>query len=249
MPATPRDPAPLPGRLRLSGALLCGGLSRRMGRDKARLAWRGQPLLLRGLACLAESCEELLLAPGRSGRYRDLFPGPSGTPLPERFAGRSLREVPDRFESGADAPPGPLAGLEAVLAAAQGEWVWVTSCDLPLLDPRLGVELLDRAVSEDADVALCALPSGPGQALLPEPLCGVYRSGLWSACRAGLEAGERRVLAWAQQDWRPEGGPARRPRLTLLPLIGPRGQAVFNLNTPEDLCALDAAPAGRELSA
>jgi molybdopterin-guanine dinucleotide biosynthesis protein A len=220
-----------------------------MGQDKARLAWRGQPLLLRGLSQLAVVCEELLLASGRAGRYQDLFPGAPGAPLPGNFAGRALREVPDRLGAGQETPLGPLAGLEAALEAAQGEWVWVTSCDLPLLDPELGPALLAQAESEGADVALCALPAAPGQVALPEPLCGVYRAELGPACRRALEAGERRVLAFLKQDLCPGAGPARRPRLTLLPLLGERAWSVFNLNTPEDLRALESAPLGRELSA
>lgn len=255
MPLPPRDPAPSPDRAPssappgLSGALLCGGQSRRMGQDKARLLWRGRPLLLTGLARLAAVADELLLACGTTGRYRDLLGDSSAAGLPQRFAGRPLREVHDRLVSAGETPLGPLAGLEAALAAAQGEWVWVTSCDLPLLQPELGLELLARAQSEGADVALCAVPAAAGSGSLPEPLCGVYRSGVWSACRRALDAGERRVLAWAGHAWEPPGEAPRRPRLALLPLAGARAKAVFNLNTPEDLRALESAPPGRELSA
>lgn len=249
----PRDPAPnrapISASLGLSGALLCGGQSRRMGQDKARLLWRGRPLLLAGLSRLAAVADELLLACGTPGRYADLLGDPRGAELPERYAGRPLREVCDRPRSAGDAPLGPLAGLEAALAAAQGEWVWVTSCDLPLLEPELGQELLARAQSEGADVALCALPAPAGAGLLPEPLCAVYRSGVWSACRRALDAGERRVLAWSGHAWEPPGEAPRRPRSTLLPLEAARARAVFNLNTPEDLRALESAPPGRELSA
>ena len=39
-------------RVPIYGAVLCGGRSRRMGRDKALLELEGQTLLQRALACL-----------------------------------------------------------------------------------------------------------------------------------------------------------------------------------------------------
>jgi molybdenum cofactor guanylyltransferase len=274
MSAAP-DSSLLPG---LSGALLCGGRSRRMGLDKARLPWAGVPLLIHGLRRLSSLCDEVLLASGVPGRYADLL---GEHPLGPACAGASpsFREVGDRLGAQGpeaadpedtalggpgprDLPPGPLAGLEAALAAAQGEWVWITSCDLPLLTPELGRELRARARISAADAILCQVRSASGEAMV-EPLCGLYRRELWQSARRAFEAGERRVLAMAQypapglplvQSREPgislsEPLAERRPRLEFLELEGPRARQVFNLNTPEDWHALVGPEGAKELRA
>jgi molybdopterin-guanine dinucleotide biosynthesis protein A len=149
-----------------------------------------------------------------------------------------------------------LAGLEAALFSAQGEWVWITSCDLPLLTADLGRELFARAQAGSCDALLCQVRSPEG-ALLVEPLCGLYRRELWSSAKQALDAGQRRVLALLEHpaEGLPGGGKAdspgrsgppretRLPRTEFLELEGPRARLVFNLNTPEDWNAL-AGPAG-----
>jgi len=81
----------------MAGLVLCGGESRRMGRDKALLVLDGETLVLRVARTLAEVADQVLLAPGTVGRL-----GVTGYP-----------EV-------ADDPvgAGPLAGMAAGLAAS-----------------------------------------------------------------------------------------------------------------------------------
>ena len=80
---------------KLVGALLCGGASRRMGRDKARLELDGRTLLERASSLLGGSCTRMLLCCGAAPRYTEL-----GVPLVLDAPGES----------------GPLAGVAAALA-------------------------------------------------------------------------------------------------------------------------------------
>lgn len=112
----------------VSAALLLGGASRRMGRDKARLAWDGVALATRTARLLAEHFEDVLLVGGDP---------PADAPG---------RRVPD--------PEGPrcaLRGLVAALAEARGERVLVVATDLPLLGPEL---LLALVAWPEADAVL-----------------------------------------------------------------------------------------------
>lgn len=102
-----------PGDAPLTGVLLAGGMSLRMGRDKAMLDRDGRPLWRYVRAVMADAgCREVLV----SGRPHDLRPDEPA--------------VDD-----AAAGLGPLAGIAAALAArpaAGGHWL-VVPVDLPLL--------------------------------------------------------------------------------------------------------------------
>lgn len=95
----------------ISGVVLAGGRSQRMGRDKAFLTVEGQSLVQRQAALLkAVGCTDLLI---------------SGRPDVD-YAVPHARIV---FDHQPDA--GPLAGLVAALNAAQQEWLLVLAVDLP----------------------------------------------------------------------------------------------------------------------
>lgn len=103
-------PGPRGGQAPLSGVLLAGGASRRMGRDKAWVQLAGEPLAVRVLRVLDEVCDEVAVASG-DGR---------------RLAALGRPQVRD-----ADEGAGPLAGLVAGLEAARHELVVVLAVDLP----------------------------------------------------------------------------------------------------------------------
>src|SRR6266536_4041886 len=90
----------------MTGLVLSGGRSRRMGTDKARLLVQGQPLILRVAQRVAEVARPVLLATGRPGRL-----GPLG-----------YAEVADEVPGS-----GPLGGLTAGLAASPHQLVAVVA--------------------------------------------------------------------------------------------------------------------------
>ncbi len=154
------------------GLVLCGGASRRMGRDKARIEWRGTPLIARALAILDAVAQDCALACGATPRYAEL--------------GRRcvLDEVPDA---------GPLAGLVAGLAEAErcgAEWLAVLAVDVAALPAGLYDQLLAEAQAADAGLCVLTHPGGT------EPLVGVYRTTCLAPARAALAAGERRVVSF-----------------------------------------------------
>lgn len=190
--------------LRAEGIVLCGGASTRMGRDKAGVELERMTLLGRALATLDELAAPVRLACGPAARYAD--------------SGRAL--CLDRWSDG-----GPLAGLEAGLAAAAPGPVCVVAVDIVLPSSAPLRQLLERLVAGDLDAALLASARGP------EPLCGVYHTRVLPLVRAALERGERKVIRWhadalAGRALRIAWVPARELGL---------GDELLNLNTPEDL--------------
>lgn len=186
-----------------SGLVLCGGASVRMGSDKARLVLGARSLLERALAALAPHCVELRLACGPSARYAEL-----GLPL-------DLDRAPGL---------GPLAGLEAGLAAARAELVLAVAVDMPWLERVPFAQLVTTLERERAQACLIEGPRGL------EPLCGAWSRSALPAIRAALDAGERRVLAPFE---RSGASAAERPRLARFALRDE--PALANLNTPEEL--------------
>ena len=143
--------------------ILAGGLSRRMGRDKAGLP-AGDGTLIQHLARrLAPVVDETIVA-GGSGRY-DL---PGVTTFDDRYPGL-----------------GPLAGIHAGLLVAQFPLVWVVGCDLPDVDPGLAALLCGLAGDVDAVV--------PRIDSEPQGVCAVYDRALAPRIEGLLAAGERRV--------------------------------------------------------
>jgi molybdopterin-guanine dinucleotide biosynthesis protein A len=100
--------------LSLSGAVLAGGESRRMGRDKAMLCLKGEPLWLRQKHVLLESGAQPVTVVRKRGQ----------PPLDAN--GPFLYDTVD----GA----GPLAGLHAALLAGQTHLLAILAVDMPQID-------------------------------------------------------------------------------------------------------------------
>ena len=143
--------------------ILAGGLSRRMGRDKATLP-AGDRTLIEHLA-------------------RRLGPVVDETII----AGGSVQTSLEGVRVVADHRPGlgPLAGMLAGLAAATSRHVWVVGCDLPDVEPALGGLL--RAMAGDFE----AVVPRPDQE--PEVVCALYVRELAPRIAALLESGERSI--------------------------------------------------------
>src|SRR5690349_606470 len=142
-------PSPL-----IAGAILAGGLSRRMGGgDKGLSLLQGRPLIAHVAEALRPQVSRLILnANGDSAR----------------FAGLGLPVVPDSLPGF----PGPLAGVLAALEYFSGEdepLVMIVPCDAPRLPADLVTRLdAQRAASGAAGaLAVSAGRRHPAVALWP----------------------------------------------------------------------------------
>ncbi len=115
-----------------SAAVLAGGSSARMGRDKSFLEIRGVPLVERLITQLRGRFREVLINADDREQFRSL-----GVPV-----------VSD-WQPG----QGPLMGIAAALEAARSDLVFVVACDIPDVEPRLVRRLLRAARGAD-----CAVP-------------------------------------------------------------------------------------------
>jgi molybdopterin-guanine dinucleotide biosynthesis protein A len=170
-----------------------------MGRDKLRLEVGGEPILHRVWRSLAAVCEEVIVV----GPREELD-------LPGARHAQDLR--PGR--------EGPLAGIEAGLAAARHPRVFVAAGDMPFLPPELVRFLLEAPGSAAAPVF------GGGV----HPLCAAYDRSLLEPVREALDRGERAVYRFLEGVERVEYvGESELRR------FGDPAVFLMNVNSPEDL--------------
>ena len=150
----------------LSGIVLCGGLSRRMGIDKAWLPWNGETFLSRAVEILRPLVKEVIVV-ARPGQ--DL-PVTSACVVRDRILGA-----------------GPLGGLEAGLAAMGTHHGMVVACDMPGLNPRLLKAM--AALAPDWDLVI---PHAFGSY---QPLHAIYAKSVQPVVAGLLARGELRIHA------------------------------------------------------
>ena len=143
----------------ISGIVLAGGQSRRLGRDKAVEPVQGQPLIRRVLERVRQvSCESIVVVADQ-GR---------GDALP---LDKETRIALDIYPGG-----GSLGGIFSGLSAAQQGWGLVVACDMPFLNLDLLRYLASLREGVDAVV-----PVLEGR---PEPTHSLYSK----ACLPHIEA-------------------------------------------------------------
>lgn len=153
----------------ITGVILVGGKSRRMGKDKAFLEVAGKPLFEIVKELFQANFERLLLVGDRA----------------ERFARYGLPVEPDIY------PGSSLGGLYTGLYHAETEHVFVSSCDLPF--PNAEVLRYLCSLKEGFDAVVPTTSYGY------EPLFALYAKSCLPPIKAQLESGEFCAFAYYPQ--------------------------------------------------
>lgn len=196
----------------VSGVVLAGGRSRRLGIDKTTMSWPpvtgpgvedtgapfGGPTLLEATAAkLGQVCAEVLLVAYRGAR-----------PVPYRV-------VPDRYAEG-----GSLGGIYSGLLEARHDFALAVATDMPFLSLDLLRWML--AQPRDFDVLVPVREE-------PEPLHALYSKACLEPMRRRLDAGRLKITGFFE-DVR-----VRYVEPATLARLDPEGDSFFNVNTPADL--------------
>lgn len=195
----------------VAGIILAGGRSTRFGSDKAFALFHGEPLLQHAVNGLSSLANEILLVTS------------ADTVLPEVGSIRPLRLVIDEIPDA-----GPLAGIQAGLAATTAEVAIITAVDIPGISPDLLAWMRDRIGKYDAVV-----PVEQGRThLFPAIL---RRAAALEASLRLLHQGERRarLLFDALETDLVDGEELRE--------LDPALLSLRNVNTPAELEELEAA--------
>ncbi len=149
----------------LTGIVLAGGNSRRMGTNKAFVKVDGVPMIRRVLRVLTSRCAEVFIV----------------TKDPLIYAHLGVPVVADEADTQT-----PLAGVATGLRAAQTPWVFVAACDLPFLSPEVVRLMAGFAEGHDA-----AVPHVDGRW---HPLHAVYATSAARALDGLLTSGVKRMI-------------------------------------------------------
>ena len=213
-----RDEAtsPLQKSVPVTGVILAGGKSRRMGRNKALLPLGDSPLIVHVIRCMRLVTDELLLITNNPAEYAHL-----GLPM-------HSDRVPDT---------GALGGIYTGLTHASYDAVLCVACDSPFLQPKLLTHLVSVLGAYDAVMPYTysrnknigvTNPSYSTDQITLQTLCAVYAKRCLPIIELMLQESDLRVHALQE----------RANILTLAPEIwkayDSEGHSFFNVNTPED---------------
>ena len=133
----------------ITGIILAGGRSRRLGRDKAVEPFGGQPLIRRAIERIEAITGEIVVVAADAARAEAL-------PLDAEH-----RVAVDLY-----ADCGSLGGIYSGLSAATNQWGLVVACDMPFLNRQLFEHMASLRGGYDAVVPM------PGE--YPEPTHALY---------------------------------------------------------------------------
>ncbi|MCP5023069.1 MAG: molybdenum cofactor guanylyltransferase [bacterium] len=191
--------------LDVTGVIFCGGMSRRMGQDKALLEVEGQTLLQKANVLLEPHVSRVVLSTGPTPRYEKM-----GLPC-----------VLDP-----EADMGPIGGLFAALTACETPWILALACDLPRLSEEAVLELLGARREGDKAVLF-------GSPQDPEPLFALYHHGLLPIVDAAIRSGHRRMTSALGATDR-SSDQAMNHAVRWLPITDDNKGPFSNVNRPED---------------
>lgn len=132
----------------LTGFVLAGGASRRMGREKAQIPWGRGTLLTHAIEQMKGAASEVVVV----GAVTDNLPIP--------VIADKLRGL------------GPLAGIHSALTHSTSDWNLILAVDLPLVTPILLTWIADFRLDTSQRAIVLRVKSKL------QPLCGVYHRDL-----------------------------------------------------------------------
>lgn len=149
----------------VSGVILAGGESSRMGSDKSLLPIHGARFIDHVYAQLKTVFDEVIIVTNSPDLYRDI----------------PCRKVPDIYYG-----QGALAGIHSGVRHASNEHVFVIGCDMPFVMPEMV-----RRICADLHRGDIVLPISSGG---HEPLHALYGKSCLSAMEHTLDLGHKRIL-------------------------------------------------------
>jgi molybdopterin-guanine dinucleotide biosynthesis protein A len=159
----------------VTGLVLAGGASRRMGgEDKGLADLAGRPMLEYVLDALRPHVGSIMVS---ANRNRD------------RYSAYGCPVVTDALEN----YPGPLAGVDIALQHLATEYLLVVPCDAPLLAPDLAPRLHAACATAGAEAAVAS----DGRRM--QPVFLMLRATVGPGLQSYLAAGGRKVDAWLKQ--------------------------------------------------
>ncbi|MCB2219639.1 MAG: molybdenum cofactor guanylyltransferase [Bacteroidetes bacterium] len=147
----------------VTGIILAGGKSRRMGKDKGLCLLNGRPLIRFAINLLETVCDRIILG-ANDPDYQSF-----GLPVVND-------KIPDI---------GPMGGLYSCLEASETRDNFILSCDMPLVSEDLIRFILKHKTDYEV-----VIPLNKG---LPEPMCAYYSQDIVPVLREYIQEGNYKI--------------------------------------------------------
>lgn len=194
----------------IAGFILAGGQSRRMGTDKAQLAWGAGTFLSRAIEVLRPMGSSVVVV--------------GGSPA----AGLDVPVLADQFAS-----RGPLAGIHAALSHSKTDWNIILAVDMPLVTTALLTFIAEQCRDSSAKAIV---PETAGRL---QPLCAAYHRRLVPRIEQAIDAEELSIHRLLERlstgIMGTNSGRIRELSESELIEHGFSPEMLMNVNTPEDL--------------
>ena len=217
---------PLP----VTGVILAGGKSRRMGENKALMRLGDDSLIGHVIRCLHDVTDELLLITNSPTEYAHLGVPMHGDILPDA---------------------GALGGIYTGLIHASHDAILCVACDSPFLNPNLLTYLVSVLGEYDAvmpetyssrqtpfcrnkDIGNTNRSYGDNTQITLQTLCAAYSKRCLPIIELMLRESELRVHALQER------AHIKRVSPEVWREFDPEGMSFFNINTPEDFKRADS---------
>jgi len=148
----------------ITGIILSGGKSSRMGKDKGFLTFNGKSFIQHSIDALKPVVTEIIIV--SDNKKYDVF---------------GLKRIEDAIENA-----GPLAGIYSGLKYSNTDYNLVLSCDIPLINTTILQKLVD-AVDDDSEIIQI---ESQGKTM---PLIALYKKQCEHTFLKLLTDGERRL--------------------------------------------------------
>ena len=149
---------------KITGIVLAGGRSSRMGEDKSMMKLNGKSLVEYSIDALKPLCNKVIISSNNPG-YE--FTGCEVWP----------DEIPDQA---------PIIGIYSCLKRSETALNIILSCDIPLISTSMIAFLLAKSAAYDISVPI----HENGQI---EPLCGIYKKSSLSILKEFIDSGNYRL--------------------------------------------------------
>lgn len=190
--------------------MLVGGESRRMGKDKASLDLAGKEMVERVIEVVRPLFRELYI-----GAHEDASLGEAyGLPV-------IIDSLPGR---------GPALGVCAALEEATEEWVFIVSCDMPMLSATL-IEYL-ATLTEGVDAVVPFIGGKGGRA---QTTCAFYSRACLVPLSERIASGDKGARSLTRFLSETEGLRVRYVSEVELNEIDPSTDSFIDVDTPEEL--------------
>ncbi len=149
--------------MNITGIILSGGKSTRMGADKGLLTFQGKPMIESVINHIQPLCSQIIIS-ANSKEYKKF----------------GFKVIADVFEN-----IGPVAGILSTFPQAVNNRIILISCDLPNASTQLLEKLL--LLADNYDITL-PVPEG-----IIQPLCGIYSRNIVNQMHSHVQKGETKL--------------------------------------------------------